>query len=111
MVTLDMQMESEAGKFHVFEFNKQSKGSNGRGINIDGRVYHVTCPRYKECKGPTYNQGFKRYLCVDDFHPLCPAINPYICEHPEGKLGQRVKNYSKQAEIMEKMREAGANYA
>jgi len=111
MVTLDMQMKSER-----METSKQSKSSNGRGVVIDGIAHQVTCPKFeKGCRGPTYNQGFKRYLCVDGLHPLCATANPYICDHPKDKLWQRVKDYSKQAKILEEMRleiqEAGANYA
>lgn len=54
----------------------------------------ITCPRFKICRGPTYNSGYKEYLCSRN-HLECPTENPDVCIHEKyAKLGYRARVYS-----------------
>ena len=102
MVTIDSLMESEYGLMDskpVVDTTHVQKANlhNGRVVIIEGVVYKISCPRFKECLGPTYNQGFTKYLCSEQHHELCSTENPNVCKHENfAALGFPAKHYRKQ---------------
>jgi hypothetical protein len=75
--------------------DNQSRGpsKNGRVVIIEGIAYRITCPKFKECKAPSYNNGFVKYLCSGN-HGECAAENPdiYVHENFAGN-GDRARFY------------------
>jgi hypothetical protein len=93
MVTLDRVMENEV---EIYTIPKQEVSSlNGRVVIIDGLAYKISCPRFKGCLGPTYNQGFIKYLCSDEHQKFCATENPNVCKHENfASIGHPAKHYN-----------------
>jgi hypothetical protein len=103
MITLDRVTEIESrlirSKPQIDPSPKQeaipeANHHNGRLAIIDGVAYKISCPRFEECLGPTYNQGYIKYFCSEEHHQLCPTENPAVCEHENfASIGHTAKKY------------------
>ena len=103
MVTLDRVMEREIEEDIIPKFEQETKleseHHNGRVVIIDGLAYKISCPRFKQCKGPTYNNGYIKHLCSFGNEKYCPTENPDVCKHENfasiGHTAKKYKEYSK----------------
>ena len=100
MASLDKVVESGNGliegqvEAESPELKQKVKSPNGEIRIIDGLAYKLSCPRFKVCLGPTYNQGFIKYLCSNEHHNLCATENPEVCKHENfAVIGYPAKNY------------------
>jgi len=98
MVELDIIAERE----EISESISRLHSSNGRMVFIDGIAYKITCPRFKQCYGPTYNNGFTKYLCSQGNHRECATENPEVCRHENyAKSGHPARHYPEQKRTLD----------
>lgn len=95
LINLDELNDAEAvvEKRRKLSILPDNETANGRAVSIDGVLYRITCPRFKKCRGPTYNEGFVKYLCAGN-HRACSTQNPDVCTHGNfTTLGHRARYY------------------